>query len=83
MKKTMIVLHGSASAWGDVPTIRQWHVERGWADIGYNLVITNGFPTVARWKSKVKDYDWDGRCWPGRDLDEFKHELNELLRTRE
>jgi hypothetical protein len=38
-----IILHCSDSEWGDVPTIREWHVTgNGWRDIGYNIVILNG-----------------------------------------
>lgn len=39
---TRIVLHCSATEYGkdyDVDTIRQWHLARGWKDIGYHYVI--------------------------------------------
>lgn len=32
-------LHCSASEHGDVERIREWHLERGWKDIGYHYVI--------------------------------------------
>jgi len=37
-----IVLHHSASSWAGVNTevIREWHLSRGFADIGYHFVIT-------------------------------------------
>lgn len=39
----LIVVHCSDSEWGDLEVIRKWHVEgRGWNDIGYHFVITNG-----------------------------------------
>ena len=38
-----IVLHLSASRFGDAATFRRWHVQdRGWSDIGYHRVILNG-----------------------------------------
>jgi len=37
-----IVLHCSDSSFGSVDIIREWHKQRGWRDIGYNVVITNG-----------------------------------------
>lgn len=41
-KIEFLVIHYSASNFGDVKTIRKWHLERGWRDIGYNAVILNG-----------------------------------------
>ena len=38
-----IILHCSDSDFGSASLIRKWHVkERGWDDIGYHYVITNG-----------------------------------------
>jgi len=37
-----IIIHCSASDFGDVETIRKWHLERGFSDIGYHYVILNG-----------------------------------------
>ena len=39
---TRIILHCTASDFGDVETIRRWHIERGFSDIGYHFVILNG-----------------------------------------
>lgn len=42
----LIIVHCSDSEWGDYEIIRKWHVEeRGWTDIGYHFVITNGRKT--------------------------------------
>jgi hypothetical protein len=39
-----IIVHESASHWGDADVIRQWHVgSNKWSDIGYHYVILNGF----------------------------------------
>lgn len=43
MEITHLVIHCSASPQGrgdDVETVRKWHMEKGWKDIGYHAVIT-------------------------------------------
>lgn len=42
MKISNIILHCSASDYGSVPIIRQWHLQRKWRDIGYHALILNG-----------------------------------------
>jgi len=37
-----IIIHISDSTWGSASEIRKWHLEKGWADIGYHFVILNG-----------------------------------------
>lgn len=62
MKPKAIVIHCSASRWGDAAAIRQWHRARGWSDIGYHAVILNGRRTSAlRYAEKL-----DGKIEPGR-----------------
>jgi len=44
-----IVIHHSASKWGNVEAIRHWHTDKppagnGWCDIGYHFLICNGRP---------------------------------------
>ncbi len=58
-----IIIHCSASEWGDAAEIRRWHVEdNGWRDIGYHYVILNG-----RRKSRSKyDLNFDGTIEQGR-----------------
>ena len=67
MRKTLfkpdaIVVHCSASDWGDAEVFRRWHRERGWSDIGYHAVILNGY------RAHGSDYDMelDGKIEPGR-----------------
>lgn len=43
-----IIIHCSASDWGSRKVIDKWHKERGWDEIGYHFVITNGFIDYAR-----------------------------------
>lgn len=69
-----LIIHTSSSAWGSVDVIRDWHTlpppkGRGWADIGYHYVITNGFLTYDHLKKNTPDAQADGHVWPGRDLD--------------
>ncbi|MGD9809655.1 MAG: N-acetylmuramoyl-L-alanine amidase [Deferribacterales bacterium] len=37
-----IIIHCSDSTFGSAAIIRQWHLQRGWRDIGYHFVICNG-----------------------------------------
>ncbi len=67
---TGIVVHCSASSWGDAATIRRWHTDpppkgRGWKDIGYHYVVLGGRRT-SRVAYAPAD---DGWIELGRDLD--------------
>jgi N-acetylmuramoyl-L-alanine amidase len=42
MKPEFIIVHCSESEWGSAREIRNWHLERGFKDIGYHFVILNG-----------------------------------------
>lgn len=59
-----IIVHCSASDFGDVETIDRWHKEFGWDGCGYHYVITNGIRTK---KSKY-DPEYDGLIQPGRPI---------------
>lgn len=58
-----IIIHCSASDFGDAATIDRWHKERGWDRIGYHYVILNGV-RVARAGYKPSE---DGLLETGRD----------------
>jgi len=62
-KITNIVLHCSDSFWGCVREIRQWHLQRGWRDIGYHFVILNGRVVNDLYLPVL-----DGQIEAGRDL---------------
>jgi hypothetical protein len=63
LKVRGIVVHVSASTWGDAKAIRSWHVEgNGWADIGYHGVILNGVRTYRAAYAVALD----GKIEPGR-----------------
>lgn len=61
-----IILHCSASVYGDVPTIDQWHKERGWTKIGYHYIICNSYPKYENYKSHQPDPAYDGLIQIGR-----------------
>lgn len=42
MQPKGIVIHLTASSFGDVPTVDRWHRERGFSMIGYHRLILNG-----------------------------------------
>lgn len=57
-----IVIHESASTWGDANIIRHWHKSRGWTDIGYHAVILNGHRSA----HGLYISSLDGKIEPGR-----------------
>jgi hypothetical protein len=64
-----IIIHHSYSSWGDVDVIRKWHLERGWRDVGYSVVVLNGH---RKYKSKYNEKE-DGMLEMGRGLDFDKY----------
>lgn len=61
-----IIIHCSASEYGDAALIDGWHKGRGWRGIGYHFVILNG-----RRRTQVGfDHDADGLIEVGRPLEE-------------
>jgi len=57
-----IIIHCTASDFGDVRSIRLWHRMRGFRDIGYHYLILNG----RRMPFGQYIADEDGRIEPGR-----------------
>lgn len=64
-----IIVHSSASPWGNALVIDQWHRERGWRGIGYHAVILNGFPHTSYWCTDRRIKIYNGVIEPGRALD--------------
>lgn len=58
-----IIVHCSASKFGDSAAIDRWHKERGWQGIGYHYVILNG-ERIARAHYNGAE---DGELEAGRD----------------
>lgn len=65
-----LVIHCSASPFGDVDLIRQWHLQRGFQDIGYHYVILNCYPEGQNWQKKFPVPENDGKIQPGRPLEQ-------------
>lgn len=65
-----IIVHCSDSLWGCAREIRQWHLARGFADIGYHFVILNGVPTFNHEKNMHRVPSLDGSIECGRYLDD-------------
>lgn len=70
-----LIIHCTDSAWGSLPAVTKWHTDkveeggRGWPDIGYHWLITNGYLGYAALKNKKRDAATDGAIFVGRDLD--------------
>ncbi|HEU0054078.1 MAG TPA: peptidoglycan recognition family protein [Longimicrobium sp.] len=62
MKPLGVVLHVSASTWGDRAEIDLWHRQRGFAEIGYHKVILNGHAK----SGSAYDVARDGELQQGR-----------------
>ena len=61
-KISEIVIHISDSPFGDVEAINQWHLDRGWSEIGYHKVILNGKRTSkSKYQEKLDGYIESGR----------------------
>ena len=61
-----VVLHCSASKYGDVETFTEWHKDRGWDTIGYHWVISNCYPTYSSIIVGQPDPHYDGVVHLGR-----------------
>lgn len=62
MKPMGIVLHLTASTYGDAAEVDKWHKENGWSGIGYHRLILNG----KRRATDPYDSARDGRIEKGR-----------------
>lgn len=75
-KWTNVIIHHSASDFGNARLIREWHIQRGWKDIGYHFVILNGIP-YSNWHTPINAMI--GSIEMGRPLDDDEWvESNEI-----
>ncbi len=61
-----LIVHHTASEWGDAKAVRQWHcgappVGRGWKNPGYHKLILNPFPSFALLRARAPLIESDGR----------------------
>lgn len=70
-KVDTLVIHITASAFGDVETITGWHTSppRNWDTIGYHYLITNCYPTLKNLKHKTPLPAFDGMVVEARSLE--------------
>ncbi|MCP4158859.1 MAG: N-acetylmuramoyl-L-alanine amidase [Deltaproteobacteria bacterium] len=64
-KINRIIVHCSASSFGNAALIDSWHKQNGWDQIGYHYVITNGL-LESKSKYNLKN---DGLIETGRPVD--------------
>lgn len=69
MKAEYLVIHHTASSFGDVEEITKWHLARQWRTVGYNVVILNG---KRKSNSEYVEAE-DGLIEIGRGLDFSRH----------
>jgi len=62
-----LIIHCSASEFGDAEQIDSWHVQRGFAEIGYHFVVLNG----RRQKNSMYKAEEDGYLERGRPLGRY------------
>ncbi len=67
-KVDMVVLHVTASHFGNVELIDKWHKGRGWSMIGYHFLITNVFPKFEDLKNMTPQVEFDGKVFEGRPI---------------
>jgi N-acetylmuramoyl-L-alanine amidase len=64
-----IVIHCSATEFGNRHLFARWHKKLGWDDVGYHFIITNSYPTKRSWYEKKPDFKSDGKIEKGRPAD--------------
>lgn len=64
-----IIIHCSASPYGNAEIIDEWHKARGWNGIGYHYVIGNCYPDSGSYQTKHPKPLNDGRIEAGRDIE--------------
>lgn len=58
-----LIIHTSASPYGDVDLIDEWHKARGWREIGYHYLVENGYRTSSH---EPRQIDTNGLIQQGR-----------------
>ncbi len=61
------IIHCSASLWGDMAIVCEWHIARGWNTGGYHFYIGNCYPTQKTYELKTPIFSNDGFLEYGRD----------------
>ena len=66
-----ILVHCSNSLWGSAEVIKKWHTDpppkgNGWKDIGYHIVINNGYLHSKDVPAQNRNLEYDGLIEYGR-----------------
>ena len=77
MRPWRVTFHVTGLPYGTAEGIRRFHMKpaarggRGWSDIGYHLVITNGNPGIQRQDGidRSPEMAADGKVWLGRSFE--------------
>jgi len=64
-----IIIHCSATEYGNRALYKRWHKKRGFEDVGYHYIINNCYPTKKMWDEKRPLITKDGYIEKGRSLD--------------
>lgn len=64
-----IVIHCSATGYGNRSLFKRWHRKLGWDDVGYHFIILNPYPRMKFWNEKIPCFDSDGRIEKGRPVE--------------
>jgi len=63
-----IIIHCSATEFGNTALFNEWHLAKGWDCIGYHFVICNAYPERKNWTAKQPDFTSDGQLETGREI---------------
>lgn len=61
-----LIIHCSATEFGNRPLFKRWHRKRDWDDVGYHFIILNSYPMKKQWYEKKPDFTADGKIEKGR-----------------
>jgi len=64
-----IVIHCSATEYGNRSLFKRWHRKLGWDDVGYHFIILNSYPQKKIWDNKTPDFSSDGKVVKGRPVE--------------
>lgn len=64
-----IIVHCSATGFGNRSLFKRWHKKRGWDDVGYHFIILNSYPLKKQWCDKKPDFLADGKIEKGRPVE--------------
>lgn len=66
-----LIIHCSATEFGNAELFNEWHLAKGWDCIGYHFVICNAYPARKNWVNKQPDFAADGMLETGRPVDKI------------